>query len=252
MTKKSSNGSDGGDGRRNNRPPKHGQIKNGEVRNPDGRRGKPPRMEPTAIDELLWELAKKIVAHDKDGPVEAVKRLIQDEFHDALVSRDPKARARLFADLKDSAARLERNAREHSAWAREAKAQMIEEFEFAEKMRRPAPDALHPDHVEISSAGVRLSGPVEGEDRIAWEWLKAMIRITACIHDLARQEYRRTGSLGVRTDLEAIEKHRRWLMRKVPKGWEWKEEIYCRGSQLEFALDTVRRLKEIGYVPSEA
>lgn len=247
---KSKSGSGGKDGRGGNRPPEHGRIKPKEVRNPWGRAGKPKTQPPTSMDELLWELARQVVAHDKDGPVEAVKRLIQDDFHDALVLRDPKVRARLTADLRDAAARLGHQRREHSAWALEAKAHMIEQFELAEQLGRPAPDAIHPDHVELSEAGILFKGPIEKRARAVWEWLKAMIRVTACLHDLARREYRRTKSRAVHADLKEIEKHRRRLMRKVPKGWEWEEEIYCRDSKLQFAKDIVRRLREIGYVPS--
>lgn len=52
--------------------------------------------------------------------------------------------------------------------------------------------------------------------------------------------------------LKQMQTHRRWLMRKVPRGWDWREEIYCRDSSLSFAKDTVTRLKEIGYVASDA
>ena len=247
MSKKS--GSDDADGRKTNRPPEHGKIRPGEKRNPWGRRGKPESGNSNRIDDLLWEIASKTVSYDDDGPVDGAKRLMQSEYHAALANGDGVARARLLAELRSSAERKQYRIDGHLAWVREAKADMNELFELAVQMRKPPPDAMHPDHVEVIGCNIRFRGPIRRTERAAWEWLKAAINVAACLHEIIRNEFRRTPSREIEAELKAIEKHRRQLMRKVPKGWSWKEEIYCRDSQLNFAKETIRKLREIGYVP---
>lgn len=234
-------------------PPEHGKIKPGEIRNRWGRAGKPCPRPPTTMDELLWQEASRIVSHDGDGPVDAKKRLIQEEFVAALRDGDSLVRARLLGQLHDTGERIEREQRKILEFFYEAKAHLTEHFYFARKCEKAPPDVVpHPDHVEIAGGRVHFRGPADRQGRAAWEMIKTAIRVAACLHEIIRNEYRRTGSPAVLAELKAIEKHRRWLMRSVPKGWNWREEIYCRDSSLAFAKEVVRDLKEIGYVPSDA
>jgi hypothetical protein len=44
-------------------------------------------------------------------------------------------------------------------------------------------------------------------------------------------------------ELKSIEGHRRKLMRLVPSGWDWREDIYCLHSQTEFVNSTINELQ---------
>lgn len=250
---KSKEGSGRSDGRKHNVPPEHGKIKPKEIRNKWGRAGKPKVQPTSSMDELIWEEACRIVSHDSNGPVNAKRRLVQEEFLAALKDGDGTVRARLLAQLREVSTRNEQQRSEIHGFFIEGKFMLGEQFDLAQKLSRPAPDILpHPDHVEIRGDHVYFHGPTDRRGRAEWEMRKTLIRIAACLHEIARAEFRRTGSPAVLADLKAIEKHRRWLMRSVPKGWDWREEIYCRDSGLAFAKETARELKEIGYVPSAA
>lgn len=246
-------GSSGGsDGRRNNKPPDHSKIKKGEVRNKWGRAGKPSPQLPTTMDELLWSEACRIVSYDGDQPVDAKRRLFQEEFKDAFVKGDKAVRDRLIDRVTETGVRIERQRQEILNFFYEGKALLIEQFHFAWKIRQPAPDVVpHPHHVAIENGQVHFFGPATRAEREPSEDLKAAIAIAACFHDIIRTEYRRTSSPVVLGELRAIEKHRRKLMRLVPRGWNWREEIYCRSSSLEFTKSTVSSLKEIGYVSAK-
>lgn len=241
------------DGRRNNKTPEHSRIKPGQVLNPYGARGKPKTDPPSVMDSLLWEEASRIVSHDSNGPVDAKKRLVQQEFRAALKDNDNAVRARLLAQLHETGERIRRQKDEIHTFFIEGKEHHGRDFYFAEKLGKPAPDILpHPDHVEVWGGQVHFTGPTDARGRAAWEMIKTALRVTACLHEITRNEYRRTGCPAVLEKLKGIEKHRRWLMRKVPKGWNWKEEIYCRDSTLAFAKTLVHDLKEIGYVAAKA
>jgi len=250
MTKKRKDGSgDGSDGRRHNVTPEHGKIKPGEIKNKWGRAGKPKISPATSMDDLFWEEACRIVSNDSNGPVDAKKRLVQEEFLAALKDQDSSVRARLIAQLHDIAARIAQQKNEFCTFFIEAKAQLSEQFYLAQKLGRSPPNVLpHPDHVTITQGEVEFHGPTDERGRAAWEMIKTAIRVAACTHEIIRDEFRRTGCPIVQQQLKWIEKHRRWLMRKVPKGWNWREEIYSRDSSLDFAKQLVRDLKEIGYV----
>lgn len=249
MRKSKGGSGKGSDGRKHNSPPEHGKIKPLEIRNPWGRAGKPEPRPPTTMDELLWQEASRVVSQDQDGPVDAKLRLVQEEFFAALHDGDGTVRARLLTQLHESSARIEQQRNEILNFFVEGKAFLSEQFYFAQKSGKPPPDVLpHPDHVVVSNGRVHFFGPSDRAGRAAWEGIKTAIRVAACLHDIVRSEYRRTGSERVLAELRAAEKHRRWLMRSVPKGWNWREEIYCRSSTLPFAKETVRALKEMGYV----
>lgn len=133
----------------------------------------------------------------------------------------------------------------------ERKIALTEEFYLAKKFQKPPPEVTpHPDHVQVSPTDLAINGPLDAESRKIWEQVKLALRIAACQHGIIRDEYRRNPSEAVKRELKAIESHRRRLMRTVPKGWNWQEEVYCRDSMLDLAKDTVRHLERIGYVSS--
>ena len=247
--RKSKIGSDRLDRRKHNKPPEQGKIVAGEIRNQWGRAGKPRSQPPNMMDELFWHEANRIVSHDDDGPVDAKKRLVQEEFAAALRDRDSSARTRLLAQLSASGARIDRERREFNEFVLESKALLDRQFYLARKCGKMPPEVLpHPDHVKIVGGRLHIHGPTDRSGRSTWESIKAAIQVTACLHEIIRNEYQHTGRPAIFVELKSIEKHRRWLMRAVPKGWNWREEIFCRDSKLDLVKDIIRTLKETGYV----
>jgi len=237
------------DGRRHNRPPEHGKILPGEVRNPFGRRGRPRDPAPNSIDFIYLKEAARVVSRDEDGPVSAARRLVQEEFLDALLKGDQTARSRVLEQLSHSSDRVEQQRDEIHSWVVARKAQLEDEFHLARKCGRPPPDVLpHPFHVRIGGDRIVILGPESRAAREAWEMLKALITATACIHDLARREYRQNPSQDVLKYLKAVEAERRQLMRMVPAGWNWREEIWCLDSRLEATREIVNDIRRMGYV----
>jgi hypothetical protein len=176
------------DGRANNKPPAANMIKKGEVRNPHGRAGKPKPETSNRFDELHLAEAVRIVSRDADGLVDAFKRLVQQEWHDALVAGDEKARIRVMdaaaAAFTRKAAR--ENEQRKSLW--ESKAHYSEIFHSARKLRKSPPDVMHPDHVVIERDGISYVGPIGAENRKRWELLKASIKIAQFLHAHARKK----------------------------------------------------------------
>lgn len=236
------------DGRRNNKTPEHTRVKPGQVLNKYGRKGKPKAKLPTRIDELYEKEAARIVSHNGDEPVDARARLVSEEFYDALVEKNPAIRARLLAKLDDIDARTSIEDQEFLDHVRTRKAELTRDFYFARLSKAKPPDVIpHPDHVVFEGKWLSIRGPIDHNGRRLWEELKAAIRVAAYFHERARAEHKLFGTPETAKALKDAEQHRRKLMRPVPKGWNWREEIYSRDSMLEFAKDVVRDLKEIPY-----
>jgi hypothetical protein len=233
-----------GDGRRNNRTPEHGKIRLGEVRNPDGRRGKAKAAVRNPVEDAWLAEAYRVIGHDRDGPVHAYLRLIQEDIHDALVNKNEKARVRVLAQFEDVLAAdavVQREARE---WLIDMKATMSDAFRRAELRKLMPPDAMHPDHVIIGRDGVHYTGPMDILKRERWELLKSVIRIAQVLHAHARRRVEWDPSPKNMEDLAAIEQHRRKYMRKVPKGWNWRERIYTRWPDRKITDEIMEKLEE--------
>lgn len=233
------------DGRRNNSPPVEHQIAPGEVRNPHGRRGKPKVESLSSIEDMYLSEAERVVSHGSEGPVTAAKRLIQEEFQDALVARNPLVRARLLDQLMQSTAKAENAAKEFVTWVLTCKAEYTKDFYLAKKTGRRPPDVMHPDHVHIRDGRLVLTGPVDREARERWEHIKAIIKIAAWLHQRARSDFQHHPSEKNGVALKEAETHRRWVMRCVPKGWNWREDIYCRGSQTKSVQEMITGLERV-------
>jgi hypothetical protein len=236
--------SNSSDGRRGNRPPEKHKIKPGEVRNPDGRRGKSGGDILSRVDEYILKEALRIVSTDESGDVNAAKRLVQEEFAAALLEKDPKARGRLITKLSHLQAKADRNLREFTEWYLTCKVQYEELFHTARKSRTVPPDVGHPDHVDLINGNLVFTGPADRRSREEWEHLKAAIKIAACLHERCRQNFKLSATEKNRTELKVAESHRRRLMRRVPKGWNWREDIYCRYSQAAFVKETISKIEE--------
>ena len=232
------------DGRRKNRPPVETQIGPGEVRNPHGAGGKPKPNPPSSIESIYLSEAERIVSRDENGDVNAGRRLVQDEYHDALVQRDQKVRARLLRELAVARAKEDQQWAEFEDWFRNCKADYKDDFDLAERMGRQPPDVLHPDHVDLVDRCLIFTGPIERRQRLAWEELKFGIKLAAQLHRRARAAVREDPSDDNRQFLHEIEVSRRRLMRRVPKGWNWREDIYCRDPQRKVRQEILAEMKD--------
>lgn len=234
--------SNSSDGRRTNRPPDKHKIRPGEVRNPFGRRGKAGADQLSRVDAFFLQEAQRVVSRDEAGDVIAAKRLVQEEFLAALIEKDPKARARLLSKLSQLEAKADRERREFIEWVWTCKAQYDELFRTARERRYVPPDVCHPDHVDLVDGNVVFTGPVDIESRKQWEQMKASIKIGSWLHERSRKRVKQNPTDENRAELREIEANRRRLMRGVPKGWNWREDIYCRYSQTSFVKETIAAL----------
>lgn len=225
--------SDPNDGRRRNRPPEEHKIQPGEVRNPNGRRGNQKAAPISSIEEMYLKEARRIVSRDESGDVTAVERLVQEEYVAGLKDKDPKVRARLLNVLATLEAAVAQSQKEFTEWVLTLKYDMAERFDAAERRKITAPDAAHPDHINIVGDDLVISGPIGRKSREDWEQVKAWIKLASWLHDEARQQYKTEPTEKNRDWLKDMESCRRRLMRKVPKGWNWRESIYCRHSHTE-------------------
>lgn len=234
------------DGRRGNRPPDKHKIRAGEVRNPYGRKGKGGGERLSRLDEFYLKEAQRIVSRDGAGDVDAAKRLVQEEYAAALVDKDSKVRGRLLTKLSLLEAKVDKSQSEFEEWFFTSKFEVAEGFRIARERRLIAPDMLHPDHVALRGDKLIFTGPLQPAFRKQWEQLKANIKICAHLHEICRQRSKRNPTELNVSMLSEVEASRRRLMRAVPKGWNWREEIYCRDSQarrVEEALKVLEGLR---------
>lgn len=232
-----------GDRRRNNRPPEHSKIQKGEVRNPHGRRGKSAKL--SQIDEFYLEEAQRVVSRDENGEVIAGKRLVQEEYAEALIAKDPKARARVLEKLAAVEAAKRKELNEFHEWVVTCQTKYDQLFYQAEITGSVPPDVAHPTHIELTADGVIQKGPIDRAARKAWEELKGAIKIAAWLHGRARAKWKAEPSPKTAEELRLLEAYRRSLMRRVPKGWNWRENIYCRYSRTQFVEKSIAELEAV-------
>jgi hypothetical protein len=236
----------GDDGRRNNRPPDKHKIKPREIRNPHGRRGKPGKVPLSFFDRLYLAEAERTVSRDQNGDVSAERRLILEEFADALATRDVGARVRAINEISRIRAIEECRREEIFGGLLRRKAELTELFYQAESGGCAPPDIVpHPDHVDVVDDRVILTGPIDRRGRRLWEELKAIIAVAAWLHQKAHEQHRLDPTKENAADLKAMQAHRRRVMRNVPKGWNWREKIFCRDSQSQFVAITLWKLRSL-------
>jgi hypothetical protein len=232
-----------GDGRRNNVPPQEHRIKPGEVRNPDGRRGKQKPGPISKVDQFMLEEAERIVSRDEQGRVSAARRLVQEEYKAALVEGDPKVRERLLRQLSSVQAKAADEEREAMEFVLLCKAKYEPLFHNAQVRGLPPPDVAHPTHVHFRDGKFVFTGPLDAVSRKEWEEHKSYIKICAWLHAEARERFKADPSDDNLRELKRLEAHRRRLMRCVPEGWDWRENIYCRHSRTKFVEETIAWLR---------
>jgi hypothetical protein len=172
--------------------------------------------------------------------------LVQEEFHDALIKRDIGARVRTIAQIAQASAKVDKERDEIIGWVLCRKAELIEEFEAARRCGREPPDVIpHPEHLHVVDDRLVFTGPTDRPSRRQWEHLKAIVQVAAAFHKDARERFRSDPTEESAAELKAMEKHRRWVMRNVPRGWDWREEIYCRDSQSSLVAETLSMLRNL-------
>lgn len=219
----------GGDDQNPKVPPKgNGRIKKNEVRNPYGRAGKPAPSNFDMTCAVIEELSR--VVNAGGNQVKLGARIAQDLTFSAATG-DWKKQSALFRLIQNSEARSDRLKKEREEsleWY--FKRSHALELEFADARRKglPAPDIIpHPCHVILQGDNILVIGPTSPDERAWWEALKY------CIADVADRMSETRALLVVnpfdqeaRGYLETLKRVRRKLMRQVPPGWNWREQIY--------------------------
>jgi hypothetical protein len=170
------------------------------------------------MDSIYLSEAERVVSRDENGEVSAARRLIQEEFHDALLARDQKVRERVIQRVSAARAKEDQEWAEFQAWFLALQAHYRDEFYLAELTGREPPDVLHPDHVALGDRSLVITGPLGRPERRAWEQLKADIKLAAWFHERARANFRSDPKEETWITLEVVKIYRRRLMRRVPKG----------------------------------
>jgi hypothetical protein len=217
------------------RPPVETRFPKGQSGCPGGRGGKPriPVMAST-YDEKVLEAFNRVVTTADGKKVSLVERALQQDALNAAKG-DEKANARLRPEY----ARASSNkAAMFSSMIGDAMEHWIDvkgAFDDAERKSVAPPDFVpHPDHVHITDTALTINGPCTKEERAFWEYLKFYMRFWSDAVALVRAdikkhpdyEFLKNGLRIARAKLEHFRRH-------IPKGWNWKEQIYTLDSAKE-------------------
>lgn len=216
-------------------PPIEHQIKKGERRNPNGRRGKdrsaPNEKEDLSLASIIREEMTRRVPQKDGTEIEMHRRVIQAAALKAANGNLTAARM-MISELR----RLEeREARAQNELVRLAWQYRYEGLEiFADQKRRrlEPPDIVpHPSHVVIEGDVVSINGPIDHEGQVVWERIKRLVVVQTENLALAREHARQyPGEEWAEKSLQSTLRLRRKAMRLVPKGWNWREDIWNRAS----------------------
>lgn len=154
--------------------------------------------------------------------------MVQQKLADAPNGDDRAARWLLELDMRDDASRA---AFDMSVleWFIPRKTVLLDEFDRAERRGEPPPDCVpHPAQIAFIDGQFIFTGPTDARGRASWELLKYKIRSLADASVTLRQRQRDEPADAATIELLAdVSKKRRALMRLVPKGWNWREDIYA-------------------------
>lgn len=230
------------------KPPKEHQIKPGERRNPNGR----PRKARAAkandkldLEQIVVEEMGRLVPQSDGTQIELARRIVQDVALKAAKGSLQAARLSL-AELRRAQQRERDEQTDLLKVAVEYKFSRSEQFAYYRRMGWEPPDVLpHPAHVIIENGEVRFAGPIDPDDRAWWERLKHIIKIFTADLATARQHVREfPGEEWAEESLKSAERFRRQVMRLVPKGWNWREEIWTRDSETPEKREAARLMRE--------
>lgn len=137
-------------------------------------------------------------------------------------------------------------------WIVSRKAELESEFENRRRRNLRPPDVVpHPDHVVAAESGtIRMIGPETREAQQAWELMKFHLRSLADTHaDLRRQVAANPDDPELRAYLADVEQERRAWMRKVPKGWNWRERVITCDSDAASLLESADQMFDVQLPP---
>lgn len=219
------------------KPPKEHQIKPGERRNPNGRPRKAKSKDFTDtldIEQIIIEEFGRTVPQSDGCEIQLARRMVQDLALQAAKGSLPAARLSLAA-LQRVQQREQDERTELLKVAVEYKFSRAEQFEYYRRMGWEPPDVLpHPAHVVIEHGNVRFAGPIDHEGQLAWERLKRCIVVFTDDLAWARKHVREfPREAWAIESLASAQRLRRQAMRMVPKGWNWREQIWNRASVAE-------------------
>jgi hypothetical protein len=218
-------------------PPKEHRIQPGERRNPRGR----PRKLKTNDSALAANLEQIIVEElgrripQQDGTeIELVRRIVQSVVLKAAKGSLPASRLAL-SELRRVEQRERDKEDEVLRLAYQYRYEGLAKFDYHRRHQLEPPDIIpHPAHIVIEGRNVRFAGPIDHEGELAWERLKRCI--VAFTEDLAwaRKRVRELpGEAWAEQALASAQRLRRKAMRMVPKGWDWREQIWNQASVAE-------------------
>jgi hypothetical protein len=241
---------DGGvDRRQFNTTPDHSKFGAGG-RKPDRGRGSAAAAHPNPLDEAYSEELSRTVPGFGGAEVPFYRRVVQTQIGRAADGKDPQAERHILDRLDLAFSRtleIQRAQALDIAWVMARHSEIADEFYYAQKRGMEPPDIIpHPAHVHINDMSVEILGPTSLEGREIWEFLKLAVK--ARTGDV--QSYRAL----VRADpdddearewLRFSQSYRRQLMRFVPKGWDWREDIFSLGLAPEYkkALQAMGKVK---------
>jgi hypothetical protein len=109
------------------------------------------------------------------------------------------------------------------------KAEWGPKFQYAKERGLPEPKQLpHPDHVHIcrETCMIKFTGPDDAELKAYWDKMKQSLRFMDRRLKEARVEAEGSPrSKNKAETLKSLEEVFRKLVKQVPKGWNWREEI---------------------------
>jgi hypothetical protein len=220
------------------RPPVASRFPKGTSGNAKGRPRKPKVADAssyTAFNQLFVEEMTRDIPQANGEPMSLVRRLVR---HQALEAAKTGGNA-IAPVLKQTAESLKALAAERNSLLEVAinyKYDMEKVFyEYRRRGEKEPPDIIpHPDHISITSDGAGINGPIDREGRRHWEFIKHAIRNTVLeIENIKANLSEDPDDGSLRESLEFHMKIRRSWMRKVPKGWNWKERIWSLDSNID-------------------
>jgi hypothetical protein len=217
------------------KPPRKHQFRAGVSGNPSGRpRGSRNQVVRKSLnpflDAFLRETDRVVNLREGDGTIElsvfeaSVRKLglkaIQGD-HRALklmIEQRRLADEARFEELTDQIQTVERY-----------KAEWGPKFQRAKELGLPEPKQLpHPDHVHIcrETCMIKFTGPDDAELKAYWDKMKQSLRFMDRRLKEARVEAEGSPrSKNKAETLKSLEEVFRKLVKQVPKGWNWREEI---------------------------
>lgn len=217
------------------KPPRKHQFQAGVSGNPSGRpRGSKNKIARKALnpflDIFLRESERLVTLRDGDATIQlsvfeaTVRKLgvkaIQGD-HRALKLMIEQRRLADEARFEELTSHIQSVERYKAEWG--------PIFERAKESGLPEPKQLpHPDHVHIcrETCMIKFTGPDDAELKKYWDHLKQGLRSMERGLNEARDEAARSPSIRSNVRIVKIfEDGIRKMLKQVPEGWDWREEI---------------------------